>query len=444
MKKLICFLLCLLSACPCAFAEKYMSPPYWQEVKQTIALPQYLMTDVYVEYTYPKTKNENVNAQLRQCIDEMGERAKPFIPLRVPSLMPTYLDVGATIFHTGEKWMSFLTIARIAAEREQTYVDFDAQVYDIETGAKITLSDLFEDDSPIWEMLTSETERQLQGYFSTVEADAEKVQALSSKEALKDTPFVLTPAKLSFYFRADALYPGKNTLMHVDFYYSSIRTLMTAQGQTITDNSRYKLIALTFDDGGNRGTSMRVMNVLRQYGANATFFVVGNRINNNHDVLCRQHDAGFAVQSHNYEHVYNVSGTAKVKSWREKFDRALDAVIGQTSTYMRAPGGLNNGFINAQVGLPLIHWSAMSGDADNSDYEGIANAVIGNAKDGCVMLLHDINPKSPVYTEIFMPILQQQGYLFVTVDELFSHYGMELLPNTVYYGCEAYAQNHAE
>ena len=85
---------------------------------------------------------ETVNSSetCKKPIDEMAEKGRPYLPTGKIDLMPSYLDVGATIFRTGTQWMSFLTIARIAYEREQTYVDFDARVYDMATGTQVKVT----------------------------------------------------------------------------------------------------------------------------------------------------------------------------------------------------------------------------------------------------------------------------------------------------------------
>lgn len=435
-KALIALMLCLMFVCPAAQAERVDCLPALLALTQNASEREYLRNDVYVQRTYPTTANETVNAEMRVLIDEMAERGESAMPSGPVKLMPAYLDVGATVFRTGEKWMSFLTIARIAYEREQTYVDFDARVYDMETGSRVTLAQLFPADSPAWELIGQEVRNQLTDYFLGTAPDEEALDALCSREALESVPFTLSVAKMTLHFRADALYPGANTLMHVKLYYPQIRSYMTQEAQANTDNSRYKLIALTYDDGGARGASNNVIEQLRLYGANATFFIVGSTIRTNHDVLCREHDAGYAVESHNYEHVYENLTPENIRAWRERFDRELNAVTGTRATYMRAPGGKYKRFIDGKAGLPLIQWSVLSGDSGSDKVNSVAGTVLKHAEDGAVVLMHDLNAHAYEYTALILPELAQRGYLCVTVDELFAHYGVPLLADTLYYSCE--------
>ncbi|MBR4538948.1 MAG: polysaccharide deacetylase family protein [Clostridia bacterium] len=424
--------LLVLGACH-ANAERAAIPDMLRFTQETMAR-DYVRDKQYILRTYPQTANENVNADLRALIDSMMEKARPNLPEgKVDPI--SYLDVGATIFRTGSQWMSFLTIAHIAYNKEQTYVDFDARVYDMVSGSRLSLKDLFAPESAAWDLIAQEVRTQLTDYFMTESPDAAALEALCTREALESAAFTLTPAKLELHYRADTLYPGKNTLMHVKLYYSALRPLMTDRGQKITDNSRYKMIALTYDDGGARGSTNSLLRCLQKYGANATFFIVGTMMNNNHDIMCRQQDAGYAMASHNYVHTYTGINAESVSRWKKKFDTEMDAIVGVRPAYMRAPGGHSTQFTKSEAGLPVIHWSLSSSDADNGNVDQVAGRVIYGARDGDVVLMHDLNPLSPDYSEMILKELENRNFLCVTVDELFDHYGVPLEPNTVYWGC---------
>lgn len=437
MKKTLLMLLCLCLFFPASLAEESAGIPDLLRFSQEQTERHYLRYDIYTLRTYPQTANEQVTTEMRALIDTLHDRALPALPEKATKNLPAYLDVGATIFRTGQKWMSFLTIARIAHEKEQTYVDFEARAYDMETGKRLGLTDLFAPDSQAWALMEEAVRTQLAAYYPALQPDDDALDALCARESLENAAFTLSPARLTLHFRADSLYPGKQTLMHVKLYFPQIRPLMTETARENTDNSGYKLIALTYDDGGARGSSNSVIDRLRLYGANATFFIVGTTIRNNHDVLCREQDAGYAVESHNYEHVYKSLTDQRIHDWRARFDQELGAVTGSTATCMRAPGGNFRRYIEADVGLPIIQWSVNPSDADYSNYESIAKTVLKHAEPGSVVLMHDLNPLAFRYTELLVPELENRGFLCVTVDELFAHYGVSLEGSTLYYSCEA-------
>ena len=129
------------------------------------------------------------------------------------------------------------------------YVDFDARVYDIKTGKRIRLTDIFPEGSEAWSILSAEVRAQLSAAFPALDADEETLAALADKKQLETAPFTMGAARLTLTYRADALYPGKNTLLHVNIDYQKLRQHMTPSAFAQTDNSRFRMAALTYDDG---------------------------------------------------------------------------------------------------------------------------------------------------------------------------------------------------
>lgn len=434
MKKcLATLLILLLLPWPAVLAEREAIPDALRFTQKNET--EKVSSSHTVKRTYPTTANEQVNREMRALIDGLAEQTKPYLP---EGKGKAYLDVGATVFRTGDRYMSFLTVARVVKDQKQLYADCAARVYDMTTGEQAELTWLFPEDSPAWALLESEIRRQITDYFMEEAPDKAALDALCDPEAVKNAPFTLSPGKLSLHYQAARVYPGKETLMHVDVYYPDLREYMTEQGLAMTDVSRYRLIALTYDDGPGRNITMALLNQLRQHGAVATFFVVGTQFRANNDVIRREHDEGHTVASHNMIHTYTDITEKNVAKWRKQFDERLDALIGRRAEIMRAPGGSEMKYIEANVGLPLIHWSRSANDAPSGGRtEGEIFATIrAGLKDSVVLLMHDPNPYSAVYSAKLLDTLEKKNYLCVTVQELFSIYGIALEPNHYYSGCE--------
>ena len=62
-------------------------------------------------------------------------------------------------------------------------------------------------------------------------------------------------------------------------------------------------------------------------------------------------------------------------------------------------------------------------------------AIVGTADDGGIILMHDMKKNSIAASEMFITRLQEKGYIFLTVDELFAKDGVELQPDTPYWRC---------
>lgn len=387
---------------------------------------------------YPVTANREVNGDIRALVDEMADAYRPLLPVRRETEAKNILDTGAYIERTGTKWMSFLVISRVAADMEQLAAACDARVYDLETGRRVTMDDLFEADSAAWEMIADAIRAQLNIYYPDREADQDAVEALCSPDAIRNTPFTLSPARLSLHYASGELYKGTNTLMHVYVYYSALRPLMKAEAFEQTDNSAYELVALTYDDGPVRSNTDRLMNTLRRKGAGATFFVVGYYIYKSHDLLCREQDAVFDVQSHSYDHVYTGLTIDNILSNKSKMEQQLQAVTGKAPILMRPPGGVWKLYPAAHTAYPLILWSANSGDmADESkdDEQAIIDKALGLLKPGGVLLMHDMNRLSPSYSETIITSYENRGYYCVTIPELCDFYGWTLEPDAPFWGC---------
>lgn len=384
---------------------------------------------VTLRRTYPSTANAQVDAQMRALVDDMAARG---VELGADAPQMTQLDVGAVVTRTGTQWMSFLTLAEATAGTTYLGVEMQTRVYDMESGTRLALTDIFAPESEAWTRMAQAVREQLTAAFPGEEPDAQALDALCTREAIEQADFTLGAARLLLTYRADAIYPGKTTLLHVSLGYDEYRPLMKAQAQAQTDNSRWRMAALTFDDGGAVKYTSGVLDALRQYGAQATFFIVGNRMQANACVLYRQQNCAYSLQSHSYTHKYQLTGE-EMLAQKEQFAAEMGAMIGVVPALMRAPGGMETGYVKHEIGYPLIHWSLASRDSGSEDYKRIANYVCYNIDPGDIVLMHDLNPYSPRYAGLILERLCDQGYLFVTVEELFAQAGIELEPNVVYY-----------
>ena len=439
MKKLFALLCAMLLLVSCALAqeseavEKYKEMPYYLRVTQRTEEGK-LGKYQEILKTYPDTMNDAIDEEIRQLVDAMAERSVALVPEGEKDEIAT-LDVGAVISRTGTSWMSFMTLAQITYEREVTHMEADVRVYDMETGKRITLGDVFPAGSDAWGMLAAAVREQLTAAFPGVEPDAAALDALCSEEALREAAFTLGGVKLTLTYRADSVYPERhNTLLHVTLYYPEIREYMTEQAFAQTDNSRFVMVALTYDDGGGGKYTRRLLNELRSHGATATFFLVGKQLKGNHYNLQRQQNAGYSLQYHSYTHPYG----HKVRydqAFEEKamFEQELSSIVGVLPTLMRAPGGKEEKYERWEIGYPLIHWSLASTDSGNPHVDAIASRVIRYAWDGDVVLLHDINEQVNKYSKKILDNFNSCGMMTVTVEELFARDGIALEPNKTYY-----------
>ena len=193
------------------------------------------------------------------------------------------------------------------------------------------------------------------------------------------------------------------------------------------------LIALTFDDGPRRATTAALLDGLSQRGVQATFFLIGEQIVGNEDLVRRMDAEGHQIGIHTYDHVQLTGlNRADFDAQVDKTRQLLKNVLGHNDFLLRPPYGLLDEGVRAMAECPIILWSIDPEDWGDKNTERIVAHIVSEAKDGSVILLHDIYPTSVDAALRVVDALHEQGYLFVTVDQLFTARGVELQAGEVY------------
>lgn len=204
--------------------------------------------------------------------------------------------------------------------------------------------------------------------------------------------------------------------------------------ETLQEDADAPTIAITFDDGPYTAVTNRILDVLLEYGAGATFFVVGSRIDMYSDTLKRIYENGFEVASHTWSHK-NLNKLSKEDIQKELNDTkerlALYIPVGD-AMLVRPPYGSANETVRGIVGMPLINWSLDSEDWKSRDAGTILKHVLSTVKDGDIILMHDLYESTAEAVEELVPELVAQGYKIVSVSELFSRKGIPLEEGILY------------
>lgn len=189
-----------------------------------------------------------------------------------------------------------------------------------------------------------------------------------------------------------------------------------------------KLIAFTFDDGPHEQITPQILDLLKQYDAKATFFVIGNRIEKHRDIILREASEGHEIGNHTYNHVF-FNKRCNPDTMHEEVERTkqkLLEIAGTDSPWFRPPGGYYNDDVVAvakQHKYTVLLWSWHQ---DTEDWKApgvnkIVQKVLNNARNGDIVLMHD-NVKGSDQTlkalQIILPELKERGFRFVTVSQL--------------------------
>lgn len=197
-----------------------------------------------------------------------------------------------------------------------------------------------------------------------------------------------------------------------------------------------KSVALTFDDGPSPQNTPDILNILKKYGISATFFVKGEVVAQNAELIKRILKEGHTLGNHTFHHYYatRLSGE-ELKKEIEKTQKAVNDVIaadeelkamypkGYLMRQFRPPyGRYNNDVMKTAKAAgydEFVVWTVSSDDCRNPGDAAIKRNVMTNARGtGGVILFHDSQPFSKSCLEDIIKSLTAEDYKFMAVDDL--------------------------
>ena len=192
-----------------------------------------------------------------------------------------------------------------------------------------------------------------------------------------------------------------------------------------------KQVAFTFDDGPSVYTP-KLLDFCKENDIRVTFFLVGNRLSSYKNTVKQMAADGHEIGYHSYGHENQTRlSTERVKADFEKSNKKLKELTGQGFTLWRTPGGNYNDRVLQAIELPHIFWSRDSHDWQVRNTDTVYRNI-RNARDGDIVLMHDLYSFTVNGAMWAMKEMQAGDYEFVTVTELLSRNG-EAPKNSVNY-----------
>lgn len=184
-----------------------------------------------------------------------------------------------------------------------------------------------------------------------------------------------------------------------------------------------KLIAITFDDGPNTTTTVQVLDMLEKYNVTASFFLVGNNINDDTaEVVKRAYSMGCEINNHSKSHGYmNQITPEEIKAEYKYVDDKVFEIIGEHTKFFRPPYIAVNDDMFTNISVPFIAGYGCNDWEPKVTAEARAKRTLKQAKDGAIILLHDAqgNDNTVEALDTIIPSLLEDGYQLVTVSQLF-------------------------
>ena len=179
------------------------------------------------------------------------------------------------------------------------------------------------------------------------------------------------------------------------------------------------VVALTFDDGPHPVYTPQMLDGLREKNVRATFFLQGQCIEGNEDIIRQMQEDGHLIGNHTFSHV-QLTRLSQEKAREEivKTSCAIYDVTGVYTAFVRPPFGEWPKGLEFKVTMIPVLWTVDSRDWYTQNTPVIVKEVLDAVEPGDIILMHDTYQTSVEAAMQIVDALKGKGYEFVTVDEL--------------------------
>jgi len=188
-------------------------------------------------------------------------------------------------------------------------------------------------------------------------------------------------------------------------------------------NTSRPFVALTFDDGPHPQLTPQLLDVLRNEGVRATFYVIGRNVETYPEIARRIVAEGHEIANHSWSHpTLTAISAARLAKEITSTTEVIQRVTGRRPTNMRPPYGAVNERVRQSMfkdhGLDVIMWSVDPLDWRRPGAEVVRQRLVDGAKPGGILLAHDIHPGTIEAMPGTIRDLKAKGFGFATVSQL--------------------------
>lgn len=200
------------------------------------------------------------------------------------------------------------------------------------------------------------------------------------------------------------------------FWYAGWKMAAVTTG---TEYIEAKKVAITFDDGPSQEYTKRLLDGLKERNVKATFFLIGELVKEQPDLVKRMSSEGHLIGNHTYEHVNLCELDCEQVKWQiEQTNDIIYEVTGSRPEYIRPPYGCWNEQMEEETDMLEIFWTVDPKDWDCNDTGEVITRVLRKVENGSIILFHDASDSSVDAALAIIDILQERGYEFVLADEI--------------------------
>ena len=180
-----------------------------------------------------------------------------------------------------------------------------------------------------------------------------------------------------------------------------------------------KKVAITFDDGPHPSYTAQLLDGLKERGIHATFFVTGEHAELHPDIIERMYDEGHLIGNHTYSHIQLTrNNREKFKEELIKTNEILKEITGEEVQYVRPPYGSWDKSFEKELNMFPVLWTVDPLDWSSRNVGRITEKIVSKTGENDIILMHDYYDTSVTAALKAIDALLEEGYTFVTVDEI--------------------------
>lgn len=193
----------------------------------------------------------------------------------------------------------------------------------------------------------------------------------------------------------------------------------TEREKIVQADMRIKKVALTYDDGPDPVYSRQLLDILRQENVTAAFFLLGEKIQGQEEIVKQMYADGHIIGNHTYSHVdLKTLSMQDAMAQLADTNEAIQGCIGESPEFFRPPFGNIRKEMDQRIPMVLVSWNIDPKDWECQDTGMIIDRVMKDVKENGIILMHDGYESTVEATRQIIPLLREKGYTIVPVEEL--------------------------
>ena len=429
---------------PLSDEKYYFTDSRYSEIRSKFVIRQTSREKVSIEY--PITKNNKINKTIAQVITR-DDRDFRYIATNVLSFnQPMTETISYQITHNNSAALSIIVNIKQDMHGAHPVSLTHFWTFDKKSGEVISLSDLTEQSDKATREIVAAARNNINETIKQRQQAELDLNETITQETLSN--FVITDGgnSLAWPIGQASLLPSAYGEMTIKVPIAAVaKYLQNSTARKVANipkppepkpkpeptpapatpapapTTGNKVIALTFDDGPGPHTA-HLLDILDQYGAKATFFLIGSKVSGQASIVRSIQARGHQLGNHSWSHpelpklpVDQIAGEV------DRTNEAIRQATGVTPAILRPPYGAVNGAVLEQLrlrGMSSILWSVDTRDWADRNSDIVCSRAVAGARPGAIILMHDIHQTSVGAVPCILSALKQQGYSFVTVQGL--------------------------